>query len=344
MYKVMSYEEIERTSSKKDYVLIDLRSEGEYKEATIPGAINIAILNNKERELVGRAYKKDSVEKAKLLGLEFVGNKLAEMYKEISSLDQEGKSLVFFCSRGGFRSSSLVALLNSIGTEVIKLEDGYKGYRRYILERFPSMMEKIKFVVLYGNTGTGKTEILKKIRREGRDVLDLEAAANHRGSILGGVGLGEQTSQKMFESILYHTIRDRSDDIIFTEGESRRIGRVAIPEYIYDKIRSGIHIDIHSPLDYRIETILGDYVDGTDDELIEAISGMEKRLGKKKIQEYIEAIKGSNYKMVIKELMINYYDPLYEKNTRNFVKRFDNKDHAETAGKIITWTDNYIEK
>lgn len=343
MYKVMSYEEIERTGSKKDYVLIDLRSEGEYAEATIPGAVNIAILNNKERELVGRTYKRASVEEAKLLGLEFVGKKLVDMYKKISKLDQEGKSLVFFCSRGGFRSSSLVSLLDSIGTEVIKLEDGYKGYRRHILEKFPSMMEKIKFVVLYGNTGTGKTEILKSIERKGRDVLDLEGAANHRGSILGGVGLGEQTSQKMFESILYHTIRDRTSDIIFTEGESRRIGRVAIPEYVYDKIRSGIHVDIQSPLDYRIETILGDYVDGTDDELIEAISGMEKRLGKKKIEEYIGAIKDSNYKIVIEELMINYYDPLYEKNTRNFVKGFTNKDHSETAGELISWMDAYIE-
>lgn len=337
MFKTMKYSEIEENSHKEDYIFIDLRSESEYKDETILGAINIPILNDEERKKVGRSYKKESVENAKLLGLEFVGKKLPHMYKEISALNEKDKTLVFFCSRGGYRSSSIVSLLSAIGTHSIKLEDGYKGYRHHIVEKLPSLVEDIEFVVLYGNTGTGKTEILKYLREEGADVLDLEGAANHRGSILGSVGLGEQNSQKMFESILYHTLKDRKNDIVFTEGESKRIGRDVIPKYIFSKIKNGIHINITSPIEYRIETILKDYVHGTDDELIEAIICLEKRLGKTKVKKYISMIKKDNYKEVIRELMVNYYDPLYENNTRKFVKSFHSEDHYQSAKDILAW-------
>ncbi len=190
---------------------------------------------------------------------------------------------------------------------------------------------------MYGNTGTGKTEILKHLKLEDLDVLDLEGAANHRGSILGSVGLGEQNSQKMFESILYHTLKDRKGNIVFTEGESKRIGRDVIPEYIFTKIKNGIHINITAPIDYRIETILKDYVHGTDDELIEALTCLKKRLGGEKVDRYIKWIKEDNYRQVIRELMHNYYDPLYENNSRNFVKTFNNIDHGSTAKEISNW-------
>ena len=341
MFKTKSYDEIEKNNLNEDYIFIDLRSESEYRDETIPGAINIPILDDDERKIVGTAYKQEDAEKAKLLGLEFVGKKLPQMYKKISHLNTKDTRLVFFCSRGGYRSSSLVALLSSIGIHSIKLEGGYKGYRHHIVENLPSLVEDLKFVVLYGNTGSGKTEILKYLREENADVLDLEGAANHRGSTLGGVGLGDQNSQKMFESILYHTLKDRNTDIVFTEGESKRIGKDVIPEYIFDKIKSGIHLNIKAPMECRIETILKDYVEGTDDELIEALVYLQKHLGKSKVTQYISMIKDDNYKEVIKELMINYYDPLYEKNTRHFVKSFYSENHHQTAKDILDWFDSF---
>lgn len=343
MFKTMNYSEIESNKFNSDYVFIDLRSESEYNDETIPNAINIPILNDEERKIVGKTYKEENIETAKLMGLELVGKKLPHMYKKISLLNKKDKTLVFFCARGGYRSSSIVSLLSSIGTHSVKLEDGYKGYRHHVINSLPSIVEDITFVVLYGNTGSGKTELLKHLKNEGRDVLDLEGAANHRGSILGSVGLGQQNSQKMFESILYHNLKNRNGDIIFTEGESRRIGRDVIPEYIFEKIKSGIHINIISPLDYRIETILQDYVHGTDSELIEAITCLEKRLGKSSVEKYISMIKEDNYRQVIRELMTNYYDPLYEKNTRNFVNSYRNENHQETAKKISSWmnTDDF---
>lgn len=340
MFKTITYKEIEENAGNEEYIFIDLRSESEFNNATIPGSINIPILNNEERKLVGTAYKQENTEKAKLLGLEIVGRKLPYMYKEISKLNEKEKTLVFFCARGGYRSSSIVSLLSSIGTPSIKLEGGYKDYRNHVLEMLPSIMDDVNFVVLYGNTGTGKTEILKDLDREGSDVLDLEGAANHRGSTLGSVGLGEQNSQKMFESILYNSLRDRKSNLVFTEGESKRIGKDVIPDCIFNKIKSGIHLSITCPIEYRVETIFKDYVHGTDEELIEAITYLKKRLGKSKVDEYISKIKNNNHREVIEALMVDYYDPLYEKNTRNFVKSFHNEDHLQTAKDILNYIDN----
>lgn len=342
MFKIVNYSELENHFLEKESILIDVRSPGEYDSETIIPAINIPIFNNKEREIIGTAYKKESSEKAKRLGIEFVSKKLPMMYKEISELDKKYKNLIFFCARGGYRSTSIVSLLNSIGINAIKLNDGYKGYRKHINENLPTIVEDVKFVVLYGNTGTGKTEILKSLRKLGMNVLDLEGAANHRGSTLGSVGLGEQTTQKMFESIIYKVLKERKGNLVFIEGESRRIGRDVIPEYIFNKMKEGIHINIEADLEYRIETISKDYLDGTDEELIDSLYYLRKYLGNDKIDFYINLIKEKNYKQVIKELMLIYYDPLYKNNTRNIIESFHNSDHLATAENIVDWANKKL--
>ncbi|HZK33037.1 MAG TPA: tRNA 2-selenouridine(34) synthase MnmH [Tissierellaceae bacterium] len=337
MFEIMNYEEIENNFTKEEYILIDVRSPGEYDLETIPDAINLPIFSDKEREIVGTVYKEDLSETAKKLGIKFVSEKLPMLYEKISQLNKKYENLVFFCARGGYRSSSIVSLLDSIGVPTIKLDNGYKGYRNHINEALPIIIKNLKLIVLYGNTGVGKTEILKHLEDQKMNILDLEDAANHRGSTLGSVGLGKQTTQKMFESLIYKALKKRKGNLVFVEGESRRIGKDVIPKYIFNAMKKGIHIKIEASLEYRVETILKDYVHGTDEELIDSLNHLRKHLGNKKIDFYINSIKKSNYKRVIEDLMLNYYDPLYEKNTRNFVKTFYNEDHKDTAKDIVHW-------
>ena len=201
MYETVRYEKI-----KGEYILIDVRTPGEYRESTIPGAINIALFTDEEREEIGRVYKTESIEKAKKIGIYAGSKNLPKIYEEIIKLNKEHKDLIFFCAKGGFRSTVLVSLLAPLGFHVKKLDGGYKEYRKYIIADLDRLIENIEAVVLYGNTGTGKTKILKDLKEMGMDVLDLEGYANHRGSILGSVGLGEQYSQKKFESLLYEDL------------------------------------------------------------------------------------------------------------------------------------------
>lgn len=337
MFKVIKYEDIDNNKIEASYILIDVRSPREFKLENIPGAINIPIFNDQERALIGESYMKDSPEQAKKIGIEFASKKLPSIYEQVLKLDKEYDKLIFFCARGGFRSSSLVSLFMTIGINSFKLDKGYKGYRKYINNNLPQVTKDVKFVVLYGNTGAGKTEILKHLRGRGKDILDLEGCANHRGSILGSVGLGDPSTQKTFESWIYKSLKNKKSNLIFVEGESKKIGKVVIPEYIYRSMDKGINLCIDTDLELRIDNILRDYVNGTDEELIDALNYLRQQLGHDKIESYIEMINDKQYREIIRDLMINYYDPHYEYKNRQYIKTFHNEDSSLTTDKIIKW-------
>ena len=336
MFKVIKYEDVDN-KIEENHILIDVRSPYEFKTEKIPGSINIPIFNDKERQLIGETYIQKSPDIAKKLGIQFASEKLPQIYEQVAQLDKEYDKLIFFCARGGFRSSSLVSLFMTIGVNSFKLDKGYKGYRKYINDNLPKQLEDVKFVVLYGNTGAGKTDILKILQENGRDILDLEGCANHRGSTLGGVGLGDQSSQKIFESNIYESLKARGSNLVFVEGESKKIGKVVIPEYIYEAMNKGINICIDTSLDDRIENILRDYVHGTDEELIKSLNYLRQQLGHEKIDEYIQMIENNQYRGVIGDLMINYYDPHYEYKNRKYIKIFKNEDSRKTARDIENW-------
>lgn len=337
MFKVIKYDDIDNNKIEGNNILIDVRSPSEFKKEHIPGSINIPIFSDEERHLVGEMYVQNSPELAKKMGIEFASKKLPHIYEQVSELDKEYDKLIFFCARGGFRSSSLVSLFMTIGVNSFKMDKGYKGYRKYINENLPEVIKDVKFVVLYGNTGAGKTDILKSLKDSGRDILDLEGCANHRGSILGSVGLGDQNTQKNFESQIYKSLKDRKSNLVFVEGESKKIGKVVIPEYIYEPMSKGINICIDTDLEQRIDNILRDYVHGTDEELIRALNYLRQQLGHMTIDKYIEMIKIHDYREVIGDLMINYYDPHYEYKNRQYRKTFKNIDSTITANNIREW-------
>jgi tRNA 2-selenouridine synthase len=318
MYRIIEYSEIDKSLDRDGYLIIDVRSPGEFENATIPGAVNMPIFDDEERKVIGTVYTQESVEKAKKLGMEAAAKKLPRIYEKLSKLDKEHEKLVLFCARGGLRSSSLVSLFTSLGLDVYKLSGGYKGYRAYISENLPKSVEGVKFVVIHGNTGVGKTNILKGLKEIGYSVLDLEECANHRGSLLGSVGLGEQNSQKKFESLIYDTLKNRKSDKVFVEGESKKIGNIIIPEYLFNAMKVGVKVKLEADIDLRVKNILSEYVNKNNEEIIYALNLLRKHISGKSIDRYIEMINKNDYENVIKELMIKYYDPLYESKEHDF--------------------------
>lgn len=335
MYPLISYREIKEKMKVDEYIIIDVRTPDEFENETIPGSINIPIFTNKERAQIGIEYVNNSTDKAKLLGIEAISKRLPDFFKQILQLKSKYPHLVFFCSRGGFRSSSLVALLDSLKISALKLDGGYKAYRAYVNDNLEKILKDISLVVLYGNTGTGKTKVLKALKEKGLDIIDLEACANHRGSTLGSVGLGEPNSQKMFESLIFEAISNRKSNLIFTEGESKRIGKSVIPDYLFDKIINGKHIEITAPIEKRIENIKSDYLYDSDKDLIEGLNHLRKRLGKNTIDKYINLVKAGDYDFVIKNLMLNYYDPMYKHNKKNYIYSIKNLDPEISADILI---------
>lgn len=329
MINTIDYDKLEG-----DYILVDLRSPEEYEEFTIPGAVSLPIFDNDERKLIGTVYTKESIEKAKKLGIEFASRRLPVLYAELSKLKAEHDKVVLFCERGGYRSSSLCALLSSVGVGVLKLRGGYKGYRVVVNAQLPELNSKVSYIVIHGYTGTGKTELLKMLEDRGHAVLDLERYANHRGSLLGDVGLGERVSQKQFEAYVYDSLRTRVSDTIFVEGESSRIGNIVIPHYIMENMKAGRHILAEGSLEKRVDRIVAEYTQQEDckEDIVASLRKLGRHISAKRIEEYTRLVEAGDYHTVTEDLMVRYYDPMYENELKGIAyEMIINTDDMEKA-------------
>ena len=205
------------------------------------------------------------------------------------------------------RSKSLTILLQSLGFDIKQLEGGHKVYRNYIIEQLKNYRPKGKFVVLYGMTGCGKTKMLKKFKNS----LDLEGLAQHRSSLFGDIGL-KPRSQKMFEALLFKRLSElKEHDYIITEGESRKIGQVIIPEAIYTEMQKGINVKVEASMEQRVKNLMECYSNKEDDKIIEKIKMLSKSLGNKRTGEMLELFEKKRFEEVAKILLEEYYDPLY---------------------------------
>lgn len=326
-------------NKEKKVGFVDVRSPGEHQMSTIPGAVNIPVLDDEARAEVGTLYVKGKVEEAKQFGVTSVSKRLPDMYARYRQLLEDHDELVIFCSRGGMRSNSIFSLLKALGMPVSRLQGGYKSYRRYINEHLDAQFEKVRFVTLYGLSGTGKTDILKELAKRGSKTLDLEGCANHRGSVLGSVGLEEPHTQKMFESLLFESSLDwQEGDIVYTEGESKRIGQVVMPVSLVEAIREGVKLYIESSIEKRVEQIHRDYV--TNHHTIELIESLDNLIGffkEERVLEFQEQIRKGQVDKVIETLLTSYYDPRYRHHKQQIEETFRNVDAEKTAEEILKW-------
>lgn len=256
VFQDISVEDLLSLKEKGELTVIDVRSPSEFKEATIPGSMNIPFFNDEERAEVGTIYKQVSAEAAKERGLEIVSAKLPAFIKGFSKI--EGEKAVF-CWRGGMRSRTSATVLSLMGIKAFRLDGGYRSYRNWVVDELNTIDLKPEVLVLNGYTGSGKTTILRQLDEEGLSVIDLEGLANHRGSIFGQIGL-EPNNQKKFDALLVESIkRIQHSPYVLLEGESKRIGKVTIPDFVLEKKVQGRQLFIEMPIEERIKHILEVY-------------------------------------------------------------------------------------
>lgn len=345
MYNIFTYDEILKDKRFDNVIFIDLRSEYEFQRSTIPGAINLPILSNEERIIVGTTYKNKSTNEAKILGVEMVSKKLPYIYDFLNKKSYEGQ-VILFCERGGYRSSVLFQLLRALDMKIYKLDHGYKAYRSYINDNLEKALSSFEYVNLNGLTACGKTEILHELEKK-TNVLDLEGLANHRGSIFGGMGLGNQPSQKMFESLLYDKIRSFKGNLVFVESESIKLGSLQIFKSTHDKYTDSNHqVLITSPIEHRVERIKQDYLNGDldilDKEIKEDINKLKSYISRKTYNTFIGYLDERMYDELIEEIIVNYYDKTYKKENDDFELVINNKDSIKSAEKIYNYYKNFI--
>jgi tRNA 2-selenouridine synthase len=315
----------------------DVRSPSEFSSGHIPGALNIPLFNDAEREAVGIRYKKEGRIPAILEGLKLSAPMMTEKLSQALSAARNGKLLVH-CWRGGMRSEAMAWLfsLGDIETEV--LEGGYKAYRNYILGR---LGEKRKMIVLGGLTGSSKTYILRYLQSAGHRIIDLEGLANHKGSAFGALGELPQPSTEHFANLLYDEWKKNDKNLPFwVEDESRNIGTVFIPDSFYERMQDAPVIVLMMEVKQRLPRLIQEYSIYPPESLKASVMRISKRLGGDNTRDALNAIEHGDYSMAI-EISLGYYDKAYQyglkkKSSSNLIYvETDTDDVGANAMKIL---------
>lgn len=318
--------------------ILDARSEAEFSQSHLPNAFNIPILNNQERVVVGTLYKNEGSEKATLKGFELVGPRFNQIQKEAIELFPE-REIILYCWRGGMRSQILSWLLSMVGFKIFRIKGGYKTYRTFT---YQEVRKQRKILVLGGKTGVGKTVLLEQLQRKGEQIIDLEGLANHKGSSFGSIGQNPQPTVEQFENMLAEQLLQLdTEKVLWLENESRKIGRIILPDLLNDQMRSAKLVDIQKSENERIQHISEEYGSLPKAELIAAIKRLSKKLGGVRTQQAIEDIENGNTASWVENVLI-YYDKAYdfdlEKHATQQVNEIDlsEKSWEEQAELLIT--------
>ncbi|MFP4023586.1 MAG: tRNA 2-selenouridine(34) synthase MnmH [Thiohalospira sp.] len=324
------------TEKTKTTPVIDVRSPKEFETGHIPGAVNIPIFNDEERAVVGTVYKQQGKETAIFKGLEIVGTKLRTFAEQAREIAKNNKLLIY-CWRGGMRSASMAWLFETVGLTCSVLNGGYKAYRKYGKNQ---LTKSDRIVILGGYTGSGKTELLRKIKEQGQQVLDLERLANHKGSAFGALGQEKQPVNEQFENLLIHEwLTFDLSKPVWVEDESHSIGSNWIPRELFDNMRKAPVIKIELDKNIRVHRLVKEYALFDTKQLENCILKISKRLGGQHAKKALESLNNGEFTKAA-EITLNYYDKSYNfglnKRDKNSVYNVNLKtDNPEKNAEII---------
>jgi tRNA 2-selenouridine synthase len=299
--------------------ILDVRSPAEFALDHLPGARNLPVLYDEERARVGTVYTGDSPFEARKLGAAIVARNIARHLDEsLHAMPRSWRPLVY-CWRGGQRSGAMATILTQIGWAARRLEGGYRAFRRRVLSDLETLPARSQWVVIQGPTGSGKTALLGALARQGAQVLDLEALARHRGSVLGGgeiVGIDQQPGQRAFETAIWDVLRRvGTGRPVFVEAESRRIGRLGIPGEIFAILRMAPRVQLEVPLGERVDFLVRDYRDAQLRP--EALAAQLQRLaplhGHRQIDAWRAMVGRGEWTALARDLVVRHYDPAYRR-------------------------------
>ncbi len=302
--------------------VIDTRSESEFAEDHIPGAISCPVLNDSERARVGTVYKQVSAFEAKKIGAALVSRNIARhMETTFAQRPRDWRPLVY-CWRGGSRSGALAHVLQQVGWRAGRLDGGYKSYRRAVIDDLETLPQRYRWCVVCGLTGSGKSRLLRELARQGAQVLDLEALAAHRGSVLGNLPDTPQPAQKMFESVVWSALRGYDPARpVFVEAESKKIGNLRVPQALIAAMWQSTCVRLEAPVGLRVTMLMEEYRHFVADAkaLGVQLDCLAAHYGLEQIAAWKALADANAWDTLVRELLETHYDPAYMRATlRNY--------------------------
>ncbi len=322
--------------------VIDARSESEYALDRLPGAVNWPTLNDVQRHEVGTEYVQVSAFDARKHGAVYAARNIANhVERECADKPKNWKPLIY-CWRGGQRSGSLSLVLGQIGFNVMLVEGGYKAFRAAMVLDTTRLARLFNYKVICGPTGSGKTRLLQTMQREGAQVLDLEALAEHRSSVLGSIPGQPQPSQKQFDMRVWDALRKLNPaKPVYCESESKKVGNVSVPDALISAVREGDCLLLELPMQERVELLLEDYDFFVKDPefFCQRLDVLTDLRGKAVIDAWKAQVRSGDKAQlanVVRELLQVHYDPGYASSTqRNYKKLSAHKLVAARARSML---------
>lgn len=298
--------------------ILDVRSPAEYADDHVPGAINVPVLNDAERAHIGTLYKQVSPFAAKKLGAAWIARNIAHhLETQFSDREKTWRPLVY-CWRGGMRSGAMAHILAQVGWNTSQLDGGYKNYRRYVITGLEALPIQFNFRVISGNTGSGKSHLLHALAAQGAQVLDLEALAQHRGSLLGRLPNQTQPSQKMFETRLWQTLKAfTAERPVYIEAESRKVGVLSLPDALAERMRASPCVQLEVPRPARVQFLIEDYAHFINQPslLLERLALLLEMHGHEVIKRWSAMVQASDWPALVDALLTQHYDPAYKRSS-----------------------------
>jgi tRNA 2-selenouridine synthase len=294
--------------------IIDVRTPAEFADDHIPGALNCPVLSNEERITVGTLYKQVSPFEARKVGAVLVAKNIAHHIEtQFHDKPKSWKPLIY-CWRGGQRSGAMSIILAQVGWTAHKLEGGYKTYRREVLDKLDALSGNFNYRVICGATGSGKSRLLDALASSGAQVLDLENLARHRGSVLGGLPLEGQPSQKWFDTLLVQKLESfDTARPVYVEAESNKIGRIGLPTALVTAMHTSDCVLMDATVEARVKLLMEDYHHFLDDPetLIQKLNVLIPFHGHAQLEHWSTLIRAAQFDTLVKELLEKHYDPSY---------------------------------
>ncbi len=297
--------------------IIDARTPAEFAEDHLPGALNLPVLDNEQRIVVGTTYKQRSAFEARRIGGAMVAENIARHLAGVLADKPKSWRPLVYCWRGGQRSGAFVTWLRMVGWDAHQLEGGYKNWRRMVVAELEQLPTRLHLRVLCGPTGSAKTRILTALAQHGAQVLDLEGLAAHRGSVLGSIPGRPQPRQKSFETALFTTLRGFDPARpVYVEAESRKIGALHVPEALIQRMRASACVNIEASRGARLNHLLRDYAWLGDDpaHLQGALARLKGLQSNETLARWDEWAGRGALSELFAELIDLHYDPLYHRS------------------------------
>ena len=337
-----------------DTPLIDTRAPIEFEQGAFPNTSSLPLMSDKERELVGTCYKNKGQAKAIVLGHELVQGEIKQArldaWLEFIKNNPNG---ALYCFRGGLRSQITQEwIYEASSVNYPRIKGGYKALRRFLIDETDRIMDKITPVVIGGQTGCGKTLLLDQLK----DTIDLEGLANHRGSAFGNTTTPQPTQINFENALAIELIKQQQYSHLVFEDEGSNVGTVHIPKCVQDKTSRAELILLEASVEERLKVSMDAYVINMQQDFIQqdtvngfdnfanywlrSLEKIQRRLGLERyqamlklvnsaLQHYKEQGEADGFYPVVEELLVGYYDPMYDYQIQKKMDRVVFKGNAD---------------